>query len=961
MRNFLIVVISAVLFCYPQLEAQVGQAEISGTIMDETGAVLPGAAVTATLVTTGFTRTIVSNDQGQYRLNNLPVGTYTFRVEMPGFNVMILEGYKLNVGQSVVQDFRMTVETVAETVNVRAEAPLIQTSKSDLAGVIDDNQVENLPILGRNWLGFAALAPGVKSSGAEGDRDTAPTAGIGVGRQDKVILDGADLNNRSTASEVDMRLSKEVIGEFEVKTNQFDAQWGQSGTSITTAISKSGTDQFHGNVYYFFRDDALNANDFLTGTKEPFRNEQYGGTIGGPILKEKTHFFFNFERQEQPRTVTSNTGIPSIDIPVDNSQERNLWFVRVDHAINDNHRLSGRFNRATRFEPHSGTGGNTAPIASLDFDWTFNRYNVALNSVFGSKWVNQLTVNRQDTNRLFGKRPGSGIRHEFPSVSLGGNRGGGFENPDFTSIRDDMSVFFGSHNIKFGGYYEEAKLTGFFLFGVNGFFSYDEDPPNLDTCCASENQAEWDTSQFPIPTSFFQVLGDPSIDSPNEILGLYIQDDWKVHPRLTLNLGLRYDVEFGSLANNLDGALLQTPFSNDTDNFQPRLGFAYSLTDDRKSVLRGGVGKFYSQAFLNVTFFVERTNRIRQLNVSILNNDNDPNFGDDPLGGLTFDDFVDRIGNPEFPLDIAVFGDDARQPSMWNYTIGFAHSITPDLSVSADYVHQRSNDQLRSADTNLFCCLPDGNAFPVVSGDFPELGGLVEGRGRPDPRFNSIRTFSNDGKARYHGLQVAMNKRYSNRYQFGLTYLLSKNEDNFNDVFDLPSNTFDLEGEFSRSQSDQRHRFTANWITGLPYGFNVSGIVFAGSGFALPANTGNLDIFGTRPEPRGRAQRPTCGLDPRFDAACQLLGVPDGTRIPRNPFRSDSIFRIDFRVAKVFRFGEDVSVEPTFEVFNLFNRENFDPSSYNTNLNSTGFTNPGRSANLSFLPRNIQLGVKFSF
>lgn len=943
--------------------AQVGQAELTGIIADQSGAILPGATVTATLAATGVTRTTHTDESGRYRFNNLPVGTYTIRAEMSGFRTTVAENIRLAIGQTATLDLRMGVAALEEAVTVQAEVPLIQTTRSELSGNITDIQVEELPVLGRNWLGFAQLAPGIKSDGTEAGANTAPTAGIGVGRQDRVFLDGADLNNRSTAISVDIQVSKEAIAEFQVKTSQFDAQWGQSGTSIVQAITRSGTDDFRGNGYFYLRDDSLNARDFFTGTKVPYRNEQYGGTIGGPIVQGRTHFFFNYERHNEPQTLVSNTGIPAFDVPIDATDTRNLWFGRVDHQLFTNHRLAGRYNRFTRFQPAAGTGGNLVPIAARDFDFRVNRFNASLDSVLVGRWVNSLTFSVLDTIRIFGRRD-PGPFHIFPSVSIGGQPSGiGEEVPYYWALRNDSSTFFerwGNHNVKVGGYFERAHLTGFFAFATNGVFSYDRDPPNLIACCTSQRQADWDKSRFPVPVSYTALLGDPSIDAPNTIFGWYLQNDWQVHRRLTVNLGMRHDVEFGSLMNNLDQALLQPPFSNDVWNFQPRLGFAYDLLGDNRTTLRGGVGRFNSQTFLNISFFVERTNRVRQLNIALRNPTRDPNFASDPLGGLTFEDFRARIGDPRFPLDIAIMNPDAQQPHMWSHSLGVARQLTPNWAVTADYVHQRSDNQLRSMDTNLFCCRPDGYAFPVVSGNFPQLGGFVQGMGRPDPRFNNIRTFANVGRARYHGLQMALNRRWANNFQFGITYLLSRNQDDLSDAFDYPSNNFDLADEFSDSIHDQRHRFTMNWVTRLPYKFTFSGIAFAASARAIAVNVGGLDLYGVASEPRGRNARPVCGLDPRFNPGCTALGVPNGQRVPRNAFRSDVVYRFDMRLARTFDVAR-LRIEPALELFNVFNRENYDPTRFNANLGSAAFGTPGRSPNLPYLPRQLQLGAKVSF
>ncbi len=971
---------SLVLFLYLSLlavpaSAQVGETSITGTIADGTGAVLPGVTVTATFAAMNVVRTTVSGADGRYRFNNLPVGRWSFDFTLDGFDSTKLENFELNVGQSPTINITMQVAGVAETITVQAETPVIETTRSELSHTIQDIQVEELPLLGRNWLDLAVLAAGVKSDG--GSADDAPTAGIGVGRQDKVLIDGSDVNNRSTHRTVDIKLSRESIAEFEIKTNQFDAQLGQSGTSVTQAVTKSGTDAFHGSGFYYRRDGDWAAADFFTGTKNSdFSNTQVGGTIGGPILEGKAFFFFSYEWQDTPQTCSSNTGIAGIDSQeVGCGDNRNLWFIRGDVTINENHRTAFRYNRTTRIQPFARTGGSTPPGGALDYDFSFNRFNWSLNSVFGGNVVNRFIYNYLDTNRLFGKvgdeiigpsvspkLTTAGPSHQFPSAILGGTRGGGFENPDYWSIRDDVSTFFekgGDHNLKFGGYLERAQLQGFFLFQTNGVYFFDQDPANIQECCNSVNWTEWDTSQFPIPLRYSANLGQPEILTPQNVYSAYVQDDWTMNEKLTLNLGLRWDLETGSMFNDEPDLLLQEQFGNDLNNFQPRLGVAFDTGGNGKTVVRGGLGRFHSQAFLNIALFVQRSNRPQEINVTVTNDDMDPRFYEDPLGGRGFEDFAGQIGS--IPFDVSIFAPGSVIPSLWSFTGGVAHQITPSMALEVDYIHQRTDDQYRSVDTNLF---PNANGtgnLPVNDGFFPELGGHVTGVGRPDPRWAVVRSFVNEGTARYNALSVSLQKRFQNNYSLGFTYLLSKNQDNFNDVFDYPSNMFDLADEYGTSLHDQRHRMTANWVWVLPYEFVFSGLMYTASGIARPTVANGQDLFGIAPEQRGLSPRPTCGLDPQFDGACSVLGIADGTRVPRNAFRSDSVFRLDVRLGWRGYISEGVFVEPTLEVFNLFNRQNNDPRRFNTNLASGGFSAPGRSTNLPYLPRTLQLGVILRF
>ncbi|MBA3895521.1 MAG: carboxypeptidase regulatory-like domain-containing protein, partial [Gemmatimonadales bacterium] len=323
--------------------AQVRLAEVSGTAMDASGGVLPGVTVTANHVDTGQVRTTVTQAGGVFSFSALPLGRYEFRAELQGFNIALYRDVRLAIGEALRLDIRMTVAALEETVTVVGENPLVDVTKSDLGGRVDQVQVQELPLSGRNWMNLATLAPGVKSTATEGQ----PTAGLGGTNMSKVFVDGASVQNRSTVA-VDLQISQEVIGEFEVLTNRFDASLGRAGTAFVNAATKSGTDNYSGSVFLYLRDDSLSARDFFTGTREPYQNRQVGGTFGGPLVRGRTHFFANYERQVEPKTLSANTGIAGLDAPVDGTDNRNIYFARMDHSLSTNHRVNVRFNRSDR-------------------------------------------------------------------------------------------------------------------------------------------------------------------------------------------------------------------------------------------------------------------------------------------------------------------------------------------------------------------------------------------------------------------------------------------------------------------------------------------------------------------------------------------------------------------------------------------------------------------------------------
>jgi hypothetical protein len=357
---------------------------------------------------------------------------------------------------------------------------------------------------------------------------------------------------------------------------------------------------------------------------------------------------------------------------------------------------------------------------------------------------------------------------------------------------------------------------------------------------------------------------------------------------------------------------------------------------------------YYDQVHLNLTFNQRRSATLRQVSVTTFNTTGDPAFAADPLGGRGYEEFVQGAG----AVNMTQFADTAEQPHVYTGSIGVARQLTRNMAVSADYVAQGSNSMLVARDINLFCCRADGNPLPIRSGTYPELGGAVDGAGRPDPRFNAINTYFFDGKSRYHGLQVALNKRMSAGYQFGVSYLWSKNMDT-----GAPNNPFDPDDDYGRAATDQPHRLVANVVARVPWGVNLSGVVHAASGLARGFTSGGIDING---DGSAGGDRPTCGLDPRFSDGCAALEIPAGERIPRNSWRSDPIFRLDLRASRPIDI-KGIRIDPSIEVFNVFNRENYDPLAYNLNLVSAGFGRPGRSSALPYQSRQAQIAFRVEF
>jgi len=618
--------------------AQVTTGSVTGRVTDTQARVVTGATVTATNKGTGAARTATTNDAGDYVIAELPPGKYDVAVEAKGFSKALLSDFELNVGAKVTQNFELKPGEVSATVQVSADTVPLETTKSEIGGVVTPTEVQNLPLLNRTFANLAIIIPEARPTG-NFDPTKTHVGNIafsgGDGRQIDVNVDGGD-NKDNVVGSLLQNFAYESIQEFQVAEHRWSAESGRSVGGVVNVISKSGTNTLHGSGFFNFRNQSLRARDFFekqsTGPKPKFNREEFGGSIGGRIKKDKLFFFGAIERFRERQNILINpallpqiaaipgvTAASTIPLPYNDT----LISVKVDNTMSSRQSMSYRYSfqkndspndQFDPTQPADPAGGNTN-------NNKLHSFIVSHNYTFSSRKLNVFTFQFQTfENDILGITTNPNL--VFPSVQSGAN----VNVPQQTTerkyqFRDDISVLSGKSNMKFGVNYIHTKLGGFFFFGANGYQIFFFDDPLV----IKNNTNGLYPQGFATPGAVNEITfntGSGSTEQPPfHQLALYFQDDYKVSPRLTLNLGVRWDANISMLIDQTNNRTMKilaklnnqraqaitgsnlARLTPSFKEFQPRFGFAYDLKGDGRTVIRGGYGIFYDQIFENLTLF----------------------------------------------------------------------------------------------------------------------------------------------------------------------------------------------------------------------------------------------------------------------------------------------------------------------------------------------------------------------
>jgi Carboxypeptidase regulatory-like domain len=977
-----------------QAQSGAGSGRLEGTVLDASGAVVGGAQVTVKNQANGLSSTTASDSNGHFILPYLTPGTYDVSIQKQGFENIQIKGVIVTVGTTSTIQPQLKVGNVAVTVTVSAETPLIDPTRSSLSSVVDRRSIDSLPLNGRDFTDFVLLTPGATTDGEFG---MVSFNGIS-GNFNNYTVDGGNNNNAFFSQQIGrgtipFQFSEDVVQEFQVNTTGFEAEFGQSGGGLVNTVTKSGGNQVHGDAYYYALDSALNANDSINNQngipKPPNRRQQFGGTLGGPIRRDKLFYLANYEGQvrNDPVTVNANPALQTIGdaaaqaaflaanpaiakILADNSGSfarsfnQNTAFVKLSGVFTPKNTFNATYNYQRFRSPHGyfNTPTSTGDGLALTDGSTSHFFQFTVLSTLSPTTFNEARFHfandlHLDLPNSPPTAPSTVIQNPDTGYVFGGNRFQLSTTDRRYEFSDNFTHVAGRHTIRTGVDINVNHDRDYFVYGPAGDFHFGS-LQDLAT-----GAFEFDLQSFGQSTALFTV----------PTYSLFAEDQFRATSRLSLNYGLRWDYQAlaqPSVCNPDFNLTCRIP--RDSNNVAPRLGFAYSLDPAGSTVVRGSFGVFYIQEDLLDVSDALVSNGISRQFIFLTG----PGFGNDNPSvtypnGLTAPPPGNAGGQ-----SIHVFVPNFRNPYVEQANLAVEHRFGANTALSVGYVYSHglallgnSNGVTRQAngnfgfDLNLVppdqqlafggnfttatVNLPDGRSFVVP--EFEAIDGLL------DPNFSSINAVDNSGKSIYHGMLVSL-RHQSAQFQGALAYTFSKTIDQGTGYM----NQFDQKSQRGPSQLDQTHRLVLSgaWSPKMKVlqGFTLSSVATIASG------------------------RPYTAV---FDTANVNFSIVPGVGF--NSFRGPGVRDLDLSLSRMFHLNERLGLRFRVEAFNLLNHANFqqgavDNVQYTTNERcitdsggncvtslpiwdatlNTDFGHPIFAAP-KYGSRNIQLSARFSF
>jgi hypothetical protein len=988
-------------------QSRATSADLEGTVVDQSGGIIADAEVVVANVETNIARTVATDVEGRYRVPALPPGTYRVSASRPGFTTQVRENVLLSLGHVLTVDFTLPVGGVIGEVIVTAAISPLQRSRTEISSIIDQQQIDNLPTNGRNFISFSVLAPGVAPDHTP-QQGATTTSGLSFAgqraRNNNIMVDGVD-NNDLVVGAVRATFSQEAVREFQVLTDSYSAEFGKASGGVVNIVTKSGTNVFRGNAFYYFRDDSLNARSYfeqhdLFGNlidlpKAPFNRNQWGGTLGGPVRKDETFFLTSFERTtaHDSRLVTIESSAANLltsngfsvqtgSAPADSDNTEVLG--KIDHHWSATNSIAVRISYADidyqGIDDFGGTVARSRGTVQHRKNWGLAAANThVLSSRLLSEFRAQYADDDQSVNSLDPLCGEECITADQggPTLELTGVASVGRQrfSPQLRHNRrlqflETISYFRGNHQYKFGGEYNHLFIPNQELplhFGGRYIFTA---IPALGITSAT------DAFRRGFPAAYVQGYGD-YINPENGYndVSLFVQDEWRLN-RLVIKPGIRYQrqywEDFTYEVSDVGGARFSYPLPSDGNNIAPRLAAAYSLTNDDKTVLRASYGMFYDNIITTVPsvgrLINGAPNGVRTLVLTA------------PRAALAWsaaghrlseDQALALLGTTAYPSTVISLDPSLKTAFTHQTSVGVDRMLADDLTLSINGIYVRGFNMPGTIDYNPILPTVLGpnrrpNDLPCAAGTTNCVNGGQVGSSA------SVLQYTSFGESWYKGLTIGLNKRLSRRHQFLLSYTLSNAEEtsaDFQTNFIVQNNGlgrnpadklgvplgFDPLSERGPSLHDQRHRLVLSGLYQFPWGLQFAGIFTGASGRPFTPLAG-VDLNGdgnggSFPSDRARTNP-----------------ADESTSVGRNSETTAAQYIVDIRVTKVLKVSSGAAIDLVFDAFNLFNRANFveDTNQSSFVIFGTGSypANPlstyGKYT-LTLPPRQIQLAARIGF
>ena len=957
--------------------AQQGTAQISGKVSDEQGAALPGVTIIVTNEATGTFREVTSSEEGTYLASQLVPGNYRIVARLTGFRTVERSGLLLQVGTTLTINLSLAIGGIEETVTVAGQSPLVDTSSARVGGNIGTSELAELPAMNRNYFAAVALLPGVQFTPSnQMGNDTILASGQSAQGNNVTVDGGYNMDDALGATAgAQVRTPLEAIQEFQVLTSMYDAEFGRASGVIVNAVTKAGTNQFKGVGFLSMASNRLTSRDFLVKQgnlpKPTVTKRDWGGVIGGPIVKNKAHFLFSLERQiDNPTRTRVFPTRPSLDYST--IEERSSWntLIRVDHQLNASHTWAIRYLRESAPQFPTGFGDRTT-LESLQDETDLDETAVGtLTSVLGNSRVNTLRLARTwehwwqgnpCTRALGFERDGpmSGCPPQLDYLSFLTQASTTAQGPWDSNwqLEDDYSWFIpgrkGDHELKFGVRYNLTELRRVSQINQNGTFRFNTDLP-FDPA----NPRTYPERLTIRIGEFEEFVKDHTFEA-------YAQDKWKIG-RTAISAGVRYDLEIIPI-DQTDNPLF--PAANkkspvDRNNVSPRIGVTHALDDTGKTVMRGGYGIFYNRTVLGaIDDTIEFGKYTASFTASFPNDSADPGptagrFPTDPflVNGPTLNRTLLNQLYPPGTLvknaGVVIFDSpNRRQPYAHQMTLGFGRELTSSIAVQADFVRMLNKDMFLARNLNPMERANTTRTGAITRRDI--FGVLGEAYNQ------QVWVMENTGEAEYGALNLSLEKRYANNWSGRISYSLSKASGTAYNQADKNTYQFlddlNLDDLWGPTDADRRHILSINGRTEIPktHGVTLSTTIryMSGAPFTIFDSNIDADRNGELNDPLPAGTYSGTALN-----AMQNVDSAGG----RNGAVGPDYFQIDVRAGWRGRMPRGHALELFLDIFNVTNRANWNNPSGDRRTAATFL----RLVNLrggSGFPRQANFGLRYTF